>query len=82
MCHYKHLTLIEREMILFFVAQRYTVSKIARELGRDKSTVSRELKRNSGRIYSPVKAQAAYVKRRRVCRRYKKLSNVRLFEYV
>lgn len=82
MCHYKHLTLIEREMILFFVAQRYTVSKIARELGRDKSTVSRELKRNPGRIYSPVKAQAAYVKRRRVCRRYKKLSNVRLFEYV
>lgn len=32
MCHYKHLTLIEREKIMFFLAQNYSVTDIAKAL--------------------------------------------------
>lgn len=45
---YKHLNITEREKILFFSAMGLTLSQIATEIGRDKSTVSRELKRNAG----------------------------------
>ena len=47
MCHYNHLTLVEREKIMYFRAQNYTISEIATLLQRNKSTISRELKRNS-----------------------------------
>ena len=44
MSHYKHFTTKEREKILFFLAQEKTISFIAKELQRDKSSVSREIK--------------------------------------
>ena len=47
MSHYKHFTTKEREKILFFLAQEKTISFIAKELQRDKSSVSREIKRNT-----------------------------------
>lgn len=47
MNHYKHLTLQECEDILRYSAQGYSICWIARTIGRNKSTVSRELKRNS-----------------------------------
>ena len=50
-------------------------------LGRNKSTISRELKRNSG-DYSPGKAQINYRKRRKKCCPRKKLANVELFKLV
>ena len=55
MSHYKHFTTKEREKILFFLAQEKTISFIAKELQRDKSSVSREIKRNTNTegIYSP-----------------------------
>ena len=51
MSHYKHFTTKEREKILFFSCTRKTISFIAKELQRDKSSVSREIKRitNTGR---------------------------------
>ena len=65
MCHYKHLTLEEREKLLYFSAQGYSVTEIAEELKRNKSTISRELRRNrDGKLYLPVKAQQMYSKRR------------------
>ena len=67
---YKHLTLVEREKLLFFSAKGYTVSEISRELGRNKSTISRELRRNrTKKEYIPALAQEKYEKRRRSCRR-------------
>ena len=47
MSHYKHLTPIERENLLFYLAKGYTVTEIAKELGRSKATICRELRRNS-----------------------------------
>ena len=58
MSHYKHFTTKEREKILFFLAQEKTISFIAKELQRDKSSVSREI--NTEGIYSPSYAQKQY----------------------
>lgn len=59
MNHYHHLTLSEREKTFF--ALRNILFPLSKELGRKKSTISRELKRNSlNRDYWPVDAQAAY----------------------
>ena len=43
---YKQLRVEEREKIAFYYAQRQSVREIARLVGRDHSTISRELKRN------------------------------------
>ena len=74
MCHYHHLTLIEREKIMFFRAQGKNLSVIAKELGRSKATISRELRRN-GRdaLYIPAIAHKRYRTRRKKCRPHKKL---------
>ena len=65
MCHYQHLTLIEREKILFFRAQGKNLSVIAKALGRSKATISRELRRN-GRdaLYIPAISMVAGRNRR------------------
>lgn len=44
---YKRITLEERKRIAALLSEGYTVSKIARALKRNKSTISRELARNS-----------------------------------
>ena len=43
---YRHLSIEEREDIMVRWKDHGGVSQIARELGRDKSTVSREIGRN------------------------------------
>ena len=43
----KHLTVMERAKIEILLKQKKSVSEIARELGRCKSVISREIKRNS-----------------------------------
>lgn len=74
MCHYHHLTLIEREKIMFFRAQGKNLSVIAKELGRSKVTISRELRRNgSDTLYIPAMAHKQYRTRRKKCRPHKKL---------
>ena len=83
MCHYKHLTLEEREKLLYFSAKGYSITEIAKELGRDKSTISRELRRNcSGGQYLPSAAQQMYSKRRKACRPCKRLDDPTLFQTV
>lgn len=63
MRHYDHLTLFEREKIMYFQAmyfqaKNYSVTAIANELHRSESTIFRELKRNSYRgFYQPIDAQ-------------------------
>lgn len=58
MCHHKHLTLQEREDIMMMRRDRKSVT----EIGRDKSTVSRELRRNSCAKGQPNEYYRAYGK--------------------
>lgn len=84
MGHHRHLTLEQREMIMAFRAQGETITEIARRIGKDKGTVSRELKRNlNGKgQYVACAAQCKYNERRRSCRRRLKLSEEGLFDKV
>ena len=78
MCHYHHLTLIEREKIMFFRAEGKNLSVIAKELGRSKATISRELRRNgSDTLYIPAMAHKQYRTRRKKCRPHKKTGHPR-----
>ena len=83
MNQYKHITLLEREMILFYLAKEYSITKIAFLLDRNKSTISREINRNTinGR-YIPVVAQQTYHKRRTLCKAPKKLRSKKLYKIV
>lgn len=83
MGQYHHLTLEEREDIMTLRAQGKGVNEIARETGRDKATVSRELSRNSyrnggGRAYRASTAQRKYEGRRLSCRRGRLLDDPEL----
>ena len=78
---YKHLSITEREKIAIYQAMGLSLCQIAKLLGRNKSTISRELNRNSGE-YFPSKAQARYRKRRKKSCRQKLLAKPELFALV
>ena len=83
MRHYKHLTLYERENLLFLKAKGYSITAIAKSLGRNKGTISRELRRNSvANQYMPVVAQHQYQARRAYCKPHNRLEHARLLEHV
>jgi IS30 family transposase len=46
--NYKHLSQIERYQIASFMKAQHSISPLASLIGGDKSTISRELSRNSG----------------------------------
>ena len=46
MNHYSHLTTFERECIFSGLAKDKSITEIALDIKRSKSTVSREIKRN------------------------------------
>ena len=46
MGHYSHLSIEEREDIMICWKNHESISQIARKLGRNKSNISREIKRN------------------------------------
>ena len=80
---YSHLTIEERENILKYHTLKMTITQIANILGRNKSTISRELRRNSDLSgYSPSKATSRYLDRRKNCHPVLKLSDPGLFAYV
>lgn len=56
---YKHLNLPEREKLFGFLKEGFSQREVARKLGRDQGSVSRELERNKryGRKYLPCYAQ-------------------------
>ena len=75
---YTHLTPTDRESIMNLSVQGYGVRAIARKMGRNPSTISRELARNraeTGRSYSAYAAGEQYRKRRVRCRPKLKLAN-------
>ena len=83
MGRYKHLTIGEREDIMCMRREGRRVGEIAREIGRDKSTVSRELRRNScERFYRASTAQRRYEARRERCRRPRLLDDPERLELV
>lgn len=63
---YPHLTRSERDQIADLKAQGFGVTAIAEAIGRHKSTISRELRRNAHAdgTYRPVFAEGSYLYRR------------------
>ena len=76
MRHCKHLSAEERDRIAEMYARRESVSAIAAAIGRNKSTVSREIARDgrNGR-YGAIAAQSRSDARRGACRPRKRLSD-------
>lgn len=82
---YNHLTLSERDVITTMLAQKRTLAEIAKALGRSKSTISRELKRNSSpeyRLYLSHRAQGRARERRQLASRRPRLKDDRIVSYV
>lgn len=83
MNHYKHFTLKEREMIKHYLDIGKNQTEISMLLNRNKSSISRELKRNNiNGEYFPCEAQYSYVQRRLCCKPKKKLENPTLYKCV
>ena len=71
---YKHLTIKEREMLMFLQAKGLSIRAVALRLGRNPSTISRELKRCAGH-YSPSKAENDYHQKRKNCHKKRLLDS-------
>lgn len=71
---YHHLTISERECILLMHHNQKGITQIAQVLERNKGTISREIRRNTGRNgYSACEAQNLYAIRRRACKPQSKI---------
>ena len=83
---YVHLTETERELIASMHWEGEGLSEIARTLGRDKGTISRELARNASseyRCYTPCQAQKRSVERKLTARHGRPLlKSKKLQQYV
>ena len=78
-----HLNFTERKLLARLLKQGYSLAEIARLMGRHRSTISRELKRNTGRRgYRPKQAQRMAEARRRRRGRRCKLADPELNKYV
>lgn len=76
MMSYTHFTPEERECLAELYREGRRISEIARLLNRNKSSVSRELKRNKNYFnrYNALGAERKYLSRRKKCRRKEILS--------
>jgi IS30 family transposase len=82
---YRHLSLEDRDTISEMRRQGHTMAEIATAVGRSKSTISREVKRNSTpayRVYLPCKAHERAVTRKKDSGRRSRLKNERIVSYV
>jgi IS30 family transposase len=78
-----HLTLQEREFLYRLMKKGKSKAEIAELMGRDRSTIYRELSRNTRPGgYQPERAQRLADRRRLACRRSRKLDDADLHEYV
>ena len=79
MAKYKHLKEKDRERLFEMRAEKRPMAACARTLGVNKSTVSRELKRNSAHVgfgvYLPDRAENLYRGRRKACRPHRKMND-------
>ena len=75
----RHLTFREREILYRMLKAKKPKSEIAELMGRSRSTIYREIQRNTGgRGYRPKQAQRKAQERRLRCRRKSKMNNRRL----
>jgi len=82
---YRHLRIDERERIAQLKNEGTGLSEIARQLGRDKGTISREVKRNGAPLYNsytPCRAQHRSDERRRTASRRKRIRDEIIRGYV
>ena len=83
---YTHFTLSEREYLQESLKEGKSFRKIASELGRSPSSISREVKRNFSykkKRYHPWRATVLYIIRRRKCRRNPKIIvGTDLYQYI
>ena len=82
---YRHLSIDEREQIAQLRNEHTGLREIARQLGRDKGTISRELKRNGAPLYksyTPCRAQHRSDERRRAASRRERLRDETIRQYV
>jgi len=83
--NYKHLSLEEREKLTIMRFRGCSLSAIARQLDRNKATITREVRRNSAAIYDCYlghRAQDRMVKRRLQARQRPRLKSARIRAYV
>jgi IS30 family transposase len=74
-----HLTFQEREFLYRLLKAKKPKAEIAELMGRDRSTIYREIKRNTGgRGYRPKQAQRKADQRRLRCRREPKMNDRKL----
>ncbi|QAR30597.1 IS30 family transposase [Ornithobacterium rhinotracheale] len=73
---FKHLDLHDRAMIEAYLKAGWSISKIARELKRDKSTISREVRRNRTKKgkYKAKTAQTLYSEKKERFLRYRRFT--------
>lgn len=82
---YRHLDADERDHIAHWRSQGSTLSEIAHRLGRDKSSISREIRRNKSATYAVYlahKAQARSEERARYTHQRPRLKHPQLRRYV
>lgn len=82
---YVHLSLSERDLIITMLAEEKSLGEIAKTLGRSKSTVSREIKRNSSpeyRLYLSHMAHGLAELRKKQANTHKRLKDERIESYV
>jgi IS30 family transposase len=82
---YSHLSRVERGQIMFLKMWSLKVSEIARRLGRDKGTISRELRRNISpyaTCYTDESAECWAERRRKAASTRYRLKNERIRSYV
>ncbi len=76
--NYKHLSSEERDKTAILRAQGNSLNKIAKMINRNKSTISRELKRNSSPtydVYLPHKANKRAKSRKQLSGKRQRLKN-------
>lgn len=77
---YKHLSYEERNLIFQYHHEGVSIGEISRQLGRNKSTIFRELRRNSDEgDYKLCVAQERYISRRQKGRRIDKDPRLRTY---
>jgi IS30 family transposase len=82
---YKQLTQSEREYIASLLSEGCSLGNIAKAIGRNKSTISRELARNSPperRRYTPCRAHARACERKTEANTHERLKNDFIRQYV
>jgi IS30 family transposase len=82
---YKHLSQEEREIIANLLSGGSSLGDIAKAVGRDRSTISRELTRNSPperRRYVPCRAHARACERKTKANKHERLKNDLVRQYV